>query len=304
MAAKQPTLNITQVSHHGWDAHLLSNNVVEVIIVPALNRIMQFRFVGGQDVFWENRRMDAKLPDPHAQNWCNFGGDKPWPAPQSDWEKVTGRDWPPPSGFDAMPAQAGLAEQDIILTSSVDPHYGIQMTRRISLHPDQPAMTVSTEYQKVSGGPVRVGVWVVTQLRDPQRAFMVHNGASNLPGGYIQILPDAPQDFDVRDGFISLKRAHYSEAQIASDASTLVWMDQENVLRIQAPREPEADYPNRGSSAVIFTAKDPFPYVELETFGPLHVMRPGDRIENTNTYALFRRSESDPFAQARKVITD
>jgi hypothetical protein len=300
MSTSRSTLNHTNISHHGWDAFLIGNGLVEAVIVPAVNRIMQFRFVGGPDVFWENRRMDGKLPDAASDRWCNFGGDKAWPAPQSDWQKATGRDWPPPVGFDATPAEAGIADDTVILTSAVDPDYGIRVARTIALQPGQPRMTVTTEYQKVSGGPARVGVWIVTQLRDPQRAFMVHNGSSRLPGGYVQIKPDPPMGLDLRDGLVSLTRAHYHEAQIASDASDLLWMDQETALLIHSPRT-EGEYPNRGSSAVIFTAKDPFPYVELETFGPLQVLEAGALVRNTNSYTLFRRSESDVFAEARKL---
>src|SRR5581483_1309733 len=170
----------------------------------------------------------------------------------------------------------------LTLISPSDPNYGIRVRRQISLESDQPQMTITTEYEKINGGSVRAGVWVITQLRDPQRAFMVHEGGSRFAGGYIQVKPDPPMGLDIRGELISLTRARFHEAQIASDASTLLWMDQDSVLRIHFARQSEGDYPNRGSSAVIFTAMDPFPYVELETFGHMQTLEIGDRIQCTN----------------------
>ncbi len=71
---------------------------------------------------------------------------------------------------------------------------------------------------------------------------------------------------------------------------------------IAAPRVPGAEYPDRGASAEVYTNADPKKYVELETLGPLAVMRPGDQIARVNTYTLLRRTTPDPDADARKVL--
>src|SRR4051812_27092468 len=73
-------IRIAQTNYHGWPgAWTISNGKVEAIVVPAIGRIMQFKFVDAVDgPFWENRAMDGKLPDPQAKDWGNFGGDKTW----------------------------------------------------------------------------------------------------------------------------------------------------------------------------------------------------------------------------------
>ena len=48
----------------------------------------------------------------------NFGGDKTWPAPQSDWPKLTPRPWPPPVAFDSLPVQATVDGFVVKLISS------------------------------------------------------------------------------------------------------------------------------------------------------------------------------------------
>ena len=71
------------------------------------------------------------------------------------------------------------------------------------------------------------------------------------------------------------------------------------MLRIDSGRVAGAEYADQGSSAEIFTSRDPLGYVELETFGPLTTMKVGDRIERTNRYTLSRRKQKDPAAEAK-----
>src|ERR1051325_7620506 len=50
-----PVLSIRRTNYHGWpDAYIVSNPKVEVVVVPAIGRVLQFRFIGEEGVFWEN----------------------------------------------------------------------------------------------------------------------------------------------------------------------------------------------------------------------------------------------------------
>jgi len=57
------TMTIKRIPYHGWpDSLLLSNGTVEAMVVPALGRVMQFRFAGEESgAFWENRELDGHL---------------------------------------------------------------------------------------------------------------------------------------------------------------------------------------------------------------------------------------------------
>src|SRR5688500_19293150 len=127
----------------------MSNWEVEVVIVPEIGRVMQLRFACEQNgPFWENRAMEGKMPNSQSSEWGNFGGDKAWPAPQADWEKMTGRGWPPPAAFDSMPVTAEIKDQLLVLRTPIDKHYGIQDERRIRLHPTKAEMQIETIYHK------------------------------------------------------------------------------------------------------------------------------------------------------------
>jgi len=53
----------------------------------------------------------------------------------------------------------------VVLTSPVDPYYGIRTVRSIGLLDDR--LVIDTTYEKVSGEPSKVGVWTITQFKEP-----------------------------------------------------------------------------------------------------------------------------------------
>lgn len=293
--------SVAQITYHGWPGSFrISNGNVEAIVVPAVGRVMQFHFVGEGEVFWENPAMYGKAPQPGAKEWSNFGGDKTWPAPQSQWVKMIGRAWPPPATFDSVPLQAkengGLVE----LVSPVDPAFGIRFRRSIQLDSQKPEMSITTIYEKVRGEPVKVGIGVITQLTEPDLVFMVLPQKSMFPGGYVKQQFDLPVDLEVHGRFVSMRRGR--EAQVGSDADTLIWMNQQFVLRMDSPRVPGAQYGDQDASATIYTSAGPLKYVELEPFGPLSTMKVGDRIQRTVAYRLSRRTKKDPLEEAQALM--
>lgn len=295
-------VTVTRITYHGWPGSFrLSNRQVEVIVVPAIGRVMQFHFVGEDPVFWENRSLDGQAPNPASKEWGNFGGDKTWPAPQADWQKMTGREWPPPPAFDSMPLQAKAVGESVELQYPVDPYFGVRAQRRIQLDPRRPVMTITTSYEKVQGAPVKIGIGVITQLRHPQRAFMILPAKSQFPQGYVKLDFGLPRDVKVEDGFVSLTGGTQSE--IGSDAGTLIWMNEKYVVRIDSARVPGAEYGDQGSNAIIYTSPaGPQAYIELEPFGPLSTMKVGDKIERRVTYLLGHRTEKDPLIEAKKIL--
>lgn len=290
--------------YFGWErSWTVSNGRVEVVIVPAIGRIMQFRWVGRSSPFWEDPAVRGKLPDPASSDWGNFGGDKTWPSPQADWGRVTPRGWPPPVAFDSMPVEVLVRREGIVLRSPVDPHYGIRTERVLQVPPDGSSMTVITSYEKVSGDPVSVGVWIITQLEDPVAAFALLPATSLFPSGYNRQSGEVlPANLTIEGPLLSLTRDPDRAAKIGMDAERLLWVGTSQMLLIESPRIPGAEYPDQQSSAEIYTNPDPKPYIELEMLGPVHSLKPGDSIRQTNTYTLLPRVLPDAKADAARVL--
>jgi hypothetical protein len=296
--------SITWTEFHNWsNSILISNGKVEAVIAPAIGRVMQFKFVGDDDgPLWNNRTLDGKAPDPKATEWLNFGGDKSWPAPQADWSNIIDRPWPPPPAFDSMPAKATVEQGMVTLISPVDPFYGIRTIRQMMLVPGEPVMRIETTYEKVQGDPKRVGVWVITQVRNPVGVYLRAPSPSIFTNGCNNQGPALPPSLRIEQGLLSLSRDSNVAYKIGSDASALLWVGEKTLLLIESPRTGKDDYPDQGSSVEVYTNPDALPYVELEILGPLHALKVGDRIQRSSTYTLFHRGKPSSEAQARAIL--
>jgi hypothetical protein len=304
-------VSVTHRDFHGWDAVVLRNLAAEVVIVPAIGRIMQFSLVDAKGQadsgpFWNNPLLGEKLR-PDSEGWTNFGGDKAWPAPQGEWPKVTSRGWPPPKGFDAMPYTATVADSKVQIVSPVDPAYGIRVRRTISLDPRKPVMTVQTVYEKVEGAPVRVGVWTITQLVPPHRAFILLPPHSAFPQGYTSLLPAAPKDLKTEGRLLSLSRDPVNKTMIGSDGSALLWVGNGPDLLIDhealKPAGGKTEWPEQGSHTKIYTnSGEEAAYVEFELLDWLRNLKPGENALMTNSYTLVPRTETRPLDEAKKVF--
>jgi hypothetical protein len=265
---------------------------------------MQFRFKGGENTFWENPLVYGKAPNIKSEAWGYFGagGDKTWPAPQSEWEKITGRGWPPPGTFDSIPVTARVNRSEVTLISPIDPFYGIRFYRKITLEPEKAVMKVTTTYEKVKGKSKDVSVWIVTQLRDPVAVYAALPEASIFPEGYNKQSEDLPANLKVDNGLLSLTRDRNKSHKIGCDASTLLWMGEKVAVRIDSPRVSGASYPDNNSSAEIYTNLDPKAYVELEFLSTLKTLRVGEKMDLTTTYTLIPRISENAEQEARKIL--
>ncbi|MBI1841007.1 MAG: hypothetical protein HYR88_09180, partial [Verrucomicrobia bacterium] len=305
-------VEVRQGAYHGWtNAVFLSSDTVEAVVVPEIGRVMQFRFKDEEGPFFENAELFGKTANPLASEWANFGGDKAWPSPQSDWPLWTPRAWPPPPAFDALPMAAELAEGRVLIHSAMDPLYNILVERTVRLSAEAPEMTIVTRFEKQAGVPAEaassqltnsVGIWIVTQLKDPVGVYLPAPKTSLFLEGYNRQSESLPAGLKRSEELVSLTRDPAASHKIGSDASSLVWVGAKVALRIDSPRSPGSVYPDQGSSAEVYTNPDPMGYVELEMLAPLQSLRAGDVLFQTNRYTLFRRTGGDPEAEAQRIL--
>ena len=299
---------ISKINYHGWTNSILLSNTRqdEVVIVPEIGRIMQFRLHGVGDVIWENEALRGRVPewnegDWRKTDWVNFGGDKAWPSPEGDWTKFTKRGWRPPPAFDGMQWESKIKREAVVMTSPVDPYYGIRVTRRVELNSTVPVLTVTTTYERVSGEPAKIGIWVITQFRDPVGVFVPVPENSRFTNGYLPMWDKSPPSLKVKNGWISLTRDPKTAYKIGTDASRVYWVGSNVVCWIDSAVVAGAEYPDQGSSLEVYTSPDPLPYVELETLGPLKLMKRGDTIKQTSVYRLTPRSRINAADEVRRL---
>jgi hypothetical protein len=305
-----PSGFLYRTNYHGWaDAIWMGNGHVEAIIVPAVGRVMQFRWAGAEDgPFWENPDLAGEPgEDPggaEAAQWRNYGGDRVWPSPQLEWMSVMETNWPPPVGFDGSAVEAHIDGWVVTLVYPTDADFGIRATRRIELVPGAPAMEILTEYEKMDRKTMDLGVWVLTQLKEPLSLHARLPELSNFPQGFQPMSGRLPpsQVFEIRDRLLTLGRDPENSHRLGLEVGSVVWMDDTTVLKIESPRLPYRNYPEKGVSAIVSTQADPQGYVEIEMLGPVRQVRRGDVLRQRSTYTLMRRSELDAKLEAARFL--
>lgn len=290
---------VTSTTYRGWPkSWVLDNGKVRAVVVPEVGRVMQFGFTGEPGVFWENDAMAGKpMPEKPWDTAGSFGGDKTWPAPQSAWN------WPPPDIFDANPLE-GMPDGSggVLMVSPVSPRWGIRTERRITLDKTRPVMRIVTTYHKVQGDPVEVAVWVITQMREPEKVFLPLSSSARYPGGLSKMWEWPSQSLLFGYKRVSITRAAAGGHKIGNDSDRILWVGDKSCMRVDIPRVRDANYPDDGCSAEIYTNGDPAKYVEIETLGPLKTLSAGDMLSATNTYTLYRRTRKTPEAEADALL--
>lgn len=281
-------------------------------MVPEIGRVMQFGLVSAdapasQGPFWRNPNF-ARWMRPDPDGWINFGGDKAWPAPQSDWQKQVGKAWPPPTTFDARAYVAVALGSKIWMESETDPNYGLAVERVLSLDPVKPVLTIVTTFRKINGNPVRVGVWSITQLAAPERLFVQLTAAPTTPTGkrYESLLTAPAKDLEIEDNLLSMSADPLQKTMIAAGGNVLLWVGAGPSLLMEA----SAVLPGVGGSAPsvgapraqIYTSAGQR-YVELEFVAPVTELHPGDHATLTVAYTLIPRVEADVRREAKRILT-
>ena len=288
-------------------AGVLRNRQLEVVVVPAIGRIVALRLLrdgaAAADPLWLHPKLGRELA-PDDNGWINFGGDKAWPAPQSDWSRIAGRPWPPPVTFDARAYTAEVVGESIVrMTSQVDPAYGMRVRRDIRLAGDE--MIVETTYEKLAGPAVRAAVWTITQLTSPERIFLLLPERSSFAAGHRSVGQAPPSDVSVDGRLLSLARDRKQKTMLVSDAEALAWIGPGCDLLLRTASPPPAAgavWPD-GARAQVYTSPDgDQPYVELELLGTLQELAPGQRAVLQVSYRLFPRALADPLAEARRIM--
>lgn len=185
-------------TYKGWKSLSLSNNLVELHIVPALGgRVIQFN-LANHEYLWVNPQLLGKLPPPSGLapdgGWLNYGGDKLWPAPQG-WDNDEQWPGPPDAILDGSPHTPSLLDHTSVkLVSRKDPRTGIQFSRIIRIADNAAHVSFDSTMTNIDPKPRRWAIWQVTQLNAANssadgynklfRCYSPLNPTSLFPRGY------------------------------------------------------------------------------------------------------------------------
>lgn len=261
-------VTVETVEFRGWKGCAkLTNDSVELIVVPQIGRIMHFGFKGKGNVLWVNESLIGVAPQ---KGYLNWGGDKVWWAPQAEWK------WPPDAGLDGSTYEMELTKTSVRLKSPVGKLHPLRLIREITLAPFGPEARMTNALEN-RGAAKYLSVWQVTQVNDPSEVVLPIASTGKMPSGFnVQIGEKLDPQFHVRKpDSLLLKRSPNKAFKFGAKGSGELTAKIGNTLftsRSETVRR--ASYPDGDSAQEVFTSPDPAKYVELEHLSPLIKMEP------------------------------
>ena len=309
-------VTVSRLAYRGWpDCAKVSNGLVEAIIAPRIGRIMAFQFVGqaSSNPIFINPDWQGKIgADAGAGNWANFGGDKLWPSPQSDWPEYIGHTFPPDPAFDGQPEQLEIVPGGIRLTTPGSAAFGAGAVRVITLRPGQPRLYIAQTLRRISVpqpvadakppasvGPQRLGIWSVTQTRGDERVFLPLNPGSQFPQGFVTFDGDSrpvlhpgslPVGWTHAGAMLTGRRDPANSSKLGTDNSSrwIASLYGRDVLFSEHFPVQSGLSPDGGCRTEVYANAGAAAYVELELLGPLRLLTPGKQTTYDITWQLQR----------------
>ncbi len=172
----------------------------------------------------------------------------------------------------------------------MDASYGIRERRVINLDKTTAVMTITTTYEKVSGDPVKTGIWTITQLISPENVYAEILSQSVFENGYSNLSPAPLFELSLEPGRVRVRRDPAKSTKMGTDGNWLLWTGADadgNKLSLKIERTSvppsDAEWPDKGTRLNIYTNPDRGgqPYVEMEVMGAMQVMKAGDKANSS-----------------------
>ncbi len=260
---------IRPIAYRGWtQAWSLSDGRVEVVVVPAIGRVMRLGRVGGPNLLWE----DAALAGPVADPAAAMGGGKTWPWPFASWHALLGQWWPPP--FPRVAYHATIIDTGhgpaLRMTSPDDALTGTRVSETIELTSDG-VIEVESRLTRLRDDAPAFVPWYVLQMAPPEALFARRLADPRLPDGWTAMI-GAPEARAFGD-WIRLPTRAPQPTKTGIDGDALVWIRHGDAVMFEhrdvdlathAPGEALQSYVQSGDPAAVF--------VELEATAPPGVL--------------------------------
>jgi hypothetical protein len=291
------SLRIERCAWAGWpEAFRLSNGAAELVVVPAVSRILHYGPAGGPNLLWLNSSVAGRPPG--AEQWTNYGGSKTWIWPEHEWTTRRGSAWPPPTDLpDTIASTAEIRGDGCLrLTSSLIPGFGLTLVREVRLAETGTQVAIRSELRKDGAASFPIAAWTVTQVPADGALFARLAKGSRLAEGFKAYFGSFAAVTREAGCVLAIERRSDAYAKIGMDADLLAWQRGEwlFVERPAGAETPTTDFA-LGDRAQIYSHFDADPalpagvsYVELELTSPMSAPSLGESVTLETSWELLR----------------
>ena len=275
-----------RLAYKGWpNCVRLSNAVVDLVATTAVGpRIMRFGFLGQENEFME---VEETLGLQGGEQWRMYGGHRFWYAPES-----VDRTYLP----DNSPVKVDVQGKVVRLTQPVEALTGIQKEIDIELSPRLAQATLTHRLRNCGRAPVELAPWALSVMAPSGRCIVPLPPRGSHPE---HLTPSSTLTLwaytDLADPRWTWGRKYVMLRQDPSlkKPQKLGFLDmdgwaayarQGHLFVKTFPHQPNARYPDMGSSVEVFTNEA---MLEVESLGPLVSLAPGESVEHREAWHLF-----------------
>ncbi|HEX9998148.1 MAG TPA: hypothetical protein VGB45_13495 [Abditibacterium sp.] len=287
---------ISKTTYFARPAYKLTDGKTEAIIVPQIGRIMRFGKVGGPNLLW-----NSPTPQGIDWKWKNYGGDKNWLAPQSNWKALHGHNWPPDPDLDGKPHQAEVISGGKLKMTSGLSATGICMVRIMSFD-TKGEFVIEQTALKQRGLTVRAAIWNISQVVPGEAFFLPLNSNSSYENGVFALekWSETQKIEKVNPRIVRIVPSiagGNGKIGVDSPVSSLVSV-RDGVAFLQKAPKPAGQYPDGANGAgfpvelYIFGGAKTY-YAEMELLGPLRDFALGSKSTHTMRWSLHDLPSKD-----------
>jgi len=299
VSGKSPFMVEQNITFAGWPNCIrLSNREIELVLTTDVGpRIVSLGYMGGQNLFHVVPEHAGKTG---GDAWRIYGGHRLWHAPEA-----MPRSYCP----DNQPVEHSINEWQVTLQQPMEKSTRVQKQLTITLSPEANEVAVVHRITNHNLWDIQLSVWPITVFAPGGVAIIPHEPYRSeseylLPARsvslwhftnmrdpawvwgekFLQVVHSRNAGVDQKIGF--LNKQGWCAYALGGDLFTKMFDYREGEV-----------YPDYGCNNEIFFNSA---FVELESLGPLSVIKPGEYVEHREHWMISRSS----FNETEKSIED
>jgi hypothetical protein len=281
-------VQIEKTNYQGWpNSYRVSNGTVEAVVTSDVGpRVIRYGFAGGQNLFKEFSEQIGKSGE---KDWQARGGHRLWIGPE---DRV--KSYAPDNG----PIHIEIHGDVLEATEPVESLTGLEKKIAVRMAATGTAVEVVHQLRNAGKEPYRLAPWSLTMLAQggtgihglPERGKYPGKLAATGPlvlWAYTNLVDPR---LELREKYVILHQdPRNTVAEKIGSYNHDTWgayllNGELFVKKVQAKADSTA-YPDYGCSFETFTNAD---FLELETTGPLILLKPGETVTHTEHWTLHK----------------
>ena len=296
------------VNYRGWEGAIkVSNEAVEIVVVPQTGRLVHLSKPGGENLFRFDETLVGQLPPEEEGNWLNYGGDWLWAVHQGSWGEMDGNEWPPLRLLDRAHWFSDVERMDdgnvvIRLRRDIGVPVFARVERRFELAPGNVAeLRVHQSIHRIQASKIPVNLWQISQIKSADLVIMGNHGDDFDGKGYKHLNFDQDHgDFlEQCDRALVYHAGKKGEHKLGTLGNWIAARKGDHLLLLSAEGGTgQGGVPDFGCQVVMYSNFG-LGYSEIETQSAEVVLAPGEILSNTVSYRLL---DVDPAASGCEIV--